>query len=180
MPDRPTFKNSPFYTILKPLTPPTDLRPREQTRDTAKLKVELDDTLAAKFQNDPNCRAMVFCSADSYDSAWKPVDIAFPTHAELKVNQEDVKANLKGLKNKPGSTRPADITSFMRKRAQFPNHVELIYALTNKVRLSSFFESILLLSCPISHHALVLTGQNTEVYSADPPSPETANSVPCR
>lgn len=119
-----------------------ELKAREQTRDTARITINLDDETASRMVKDPNMRAFVFCAAESYDSAWKPVDIAFPTHAELKVNQEEVKVNLKGLKNKPGSTRPVDITSFIRRKSGFPNTVELVYALTNKVRL--------LPPCPLS------------------------------
>jgi E3 SUMO-protein ligase PIAS1 len=118
------------------------LKAREQTRDTARLTISLDEEIASRMTRDPNMRAFVFCAAESYDSAWKPVDIAFPTHAELKVNQEDVKVNLKGLKNKPGSTRPVDITSFIRKKSGFPNSVELVYALTNKVRLYPPYPSL--------------------------------------
>lgn len=106
------------------------------------------------MQKDPTLRAFLFCAAESYDPGWKPVDIAFPTHAELKVNQEDIKVNLKGLKSKPGSTRPVDITSFMRRKPGFPNSVELVYALTNKVRLlfCYVFTSI---ACRRSHEILL-------------------------
>ena len=138
MAGRLNFKNSPFYTIQKQLSNVIDLKPREQTRDTARLTINLDDAVAAKFHTDPTYRAMVFCAAESFDSAWKPVDIAFPHHAELRCNQDELKVNLKGLKNKPGSTRPVDITSYLRKKAGFPNNIELVYALTNKVRLSFF------------------------------------------
>jgi len=75
---------------------------------------------------------MVFCAADVASST--PTDIAFPHQVELKCNTNDVKANLRGLKNKPGSTRPADITSFIkRKIAGYQNVLEMVYALTNKV-----------------------------------------------
>lgn len=130
---RVTFRNSPFYTILKPLSNVVELKQREQTRDTARLTINLDDATAAKFQSDSSCRAMVFCATETFDSTWKPVDIAFPHHAELRCNQDELKVNLKGLKNKPGSTRPVDITPFLRKKAGFPNNIELVYALTNKV-----------------------------------------------
>lgn len=100
------------------------------------------------MQKDPSLKAFVFCTAESYESAWKPQDIAFPHHAELKVNQEDVKVNLKGLKNKPGSTRPVDITAFLRRKSGFPNTIELVYALTTKVRLPFSLTST---SCRRSH-----------------------------
>lgn len=88
---------------------------------------------------DPSTRVMVFCAAENvmpYPGAHS--DIAFPHQVELKCNSEDIKANLRGLKNKPGSTRPADITSFIRKKHSYPNIIEMIYALTTKVRESPF------------------------------------------
>ncbi|KAL8710487.1 MAG: hypothetical protein Q9220_004919 [cf. Caloplaca sp. 1 TL-2023] len=45
---------------------------------------------------------------------------------------DEVKTNLRGLKNKPGSTRPADITHLLRKRANYENSLSLTYALTHK------------------------------------------------
>ncbi len=60
-------------------------------------------------------------------------DISFPHQSELKVNGIEVKANLRGLKNKPGSTRPADITNALRFKPQsYPNSLEFTYALTTK------------------------------------------------
>ena len=78
---------------------------------------------------DPAMRIMVFCAGDNNGVQ----DIAFPHQSELKVNGGDVKANLRGLKNKPGSTRPVDITSYLRlKPASYINRVEFTYALTTK------------------------------------------------
>lgn len=77
---------------------------------------------------------MVFCAADTGLNHFSASDVAFPHQVELKVNLDDVKANLRGLKNKPGSTRPADITSFIRKKAGYNNQVTMTYALTQKVR----------------------------------------------
>lgn len=82
---------------------------------------------------DPSLRVMVFCAAGNTG----PQDIAFPHQSELKVNGGDIKANLRGLKNKPGSTRPVDITGSLRlKQSNYLNSIEFTYALTSKVRLS--------------------------------------------
>lgn len=96
--------------------------------------MELTDDVATTLQNDNTYRVMVFCTADTGLNHYSASDIAFPHQVELKVNLEDVKANLRGLKNRPGSTRPADITSFIRKKAGYRNQVVLTYALTLKVR----------------------------------------------
>lgn len=71
----------------------------------------------------------MFCAMENTGTQ----DIAFPHQSELKVNGGDVKANLRGLKNKPGSTRPVDITDLLRlKIPNYANNIEFTYALTNK------------------------------------------------
>ncbi|OJD23242.1 hypothetical protein ACJ73_05402 [Blastomyces percursus] len=126
------FKDSPFYSILEPLTPVVECKVRESTRDSVNLKVVLSAMNAGRLQSDPSWRVMVYCAADSGLTQYTKSDIAFPHQVELKANLDDVKANLRGLKNKPGSTRPADITSFIRKKAGYANHVVMTYALTQK------------------------------------------------
>ncbi|KAK4918784.1 E3 SUMO-protein ligase pli1, partial [Elasticomyces elasticus] len=126
------FKSSPFYENPRTLIAPIELKAREHTRDTARCNITFNHEQAQRFQENDNVRVMVFCAAESFEPAWKPQDIAFPHHAELKINQDDVRANLKGLKNKPGSTRPVDITPLLRKKAGQQNSLELVYALTSK------------------------------------------------
>ena len=80
--------------------------------------------------NDPSLRIMMYCAAGKNGVQ----DIAFPYQSELKVNGGDVKANLRGLKNKPGSTRPVDITDSLRlKPNTYTNNIEFTYALTREV-----------------------------------------------
>jgi E3 SUMO-protein ligase PIAS1 len=71
---------------------------------------------------------MVFCAGDCLGTQ----EIAFPHQSELKVNGGEIKANLRGLKNKPGSTRPVDITKALRLRPKYTNNVDFTYALTSK------------------------------------------------
>ena len=98
--------------------------------------------------NDDNSRVMVFCAAENLTHSMKATDISFPHQVELKCNDSEVKANLKGLKNKPGSTRPADITSLLRKKVpNYSNIIEMVYALTTKVIPFPAFHSSV---CPIS------------------------------
>ncbi|KIL95850.1 hypothetical protein FAVG1_00588 [Fusarium avenaceum] len=66
-------------------------------------------------------------------------EIAFPHQSELKVNGGEIKANLRGLKNKPGSTRPVDITKALRLRPKYTNNVDFTYALTSKAGPSQKF-----------------------------------------
>ncbi|KAF7171269.1 hypothetical protein CNMCM5623_003639 [Aspergillus felis] len=105
---RITFKDSPFYTILEQLTPTVECKIREQTRDNVELKVVLTPIVASRLQADPNLRVMVYCAADSGLNQYTKSDIAFPHQVELKANLDEVKANLKGLKNKPVKNRAED------------------------------------------------------------------------
>lgn len=126
------FGDAPFYRIVRSLSHVQELKARETTRDAARMTVVLPPDVAEQIQKDSKYKVMVFCTSDA--PGYKPSDIAFPHQVELKCNNEDVKANLRGLKNKPGSTRPADITPLLRKKVpNFRNEVELVYALTNKV-----------------------------------------------
>jgi E3 SUMO-protein ligase PIAS1 len=80
---------------------------------------------------DKTRRVMVFCAGDDRGIQ----DIAFPHQSELKVNGGEIKANLRGLKGKAGSTRPVDITDALRlDKTSYVNNVEFTYALTTKVK----------------------------------------------
>jgi len=77
------------------------------------------------------------------------LDIAFPSQFEVRVNNVEIKANYKGLKNKPGSTRPADITEAIRKTpANQRNTLHVTYALTQKVGQPQEVESYCYLLLP--------------------------------
>jgi E3 SUMO-protein ligase PIAS1 len=101
----------------------------------------LSERVAEQLAKDPSLRVMVFCAAEAYQSFSRECDIAFPHNVELKCNSDEVKTNLRGLKNRPGSTRPADITHLIKKRPNYPNLVEMVYALTTKVRSEIYCDS---------------------------------------
>ncbi|PWY64296.1 SUMO ligase SizA [Aspergillus heteromorphus CBS 117.55] len=129
---RLTFKDSPFYTVVEPLTSTAECKVREQTRDSVELKVVLTPAVASRLQADSNLRVMVYCAADTGLNQYTKSDIAFPHQVELKANLDEVKANLRGLKNKPGTTRPADVTQHIRKKPGYLNNIVMTYALTQK------------------------------------------------
>src|ERR1700710_2933653 len=91
-------------------------------RHTVSIPLRVSDhPLLSRVTKDPSLRVMVFCAAEGQGRQ----DIAFPHQSEIKVNGGDIKANLRGLKNKPGSTRPVDITKELRlKVLAYTNNVE--------------------------------------------------------
>jgi E3 SUMO-protein ligase PIAS1 len=99
-------------------------------RHTISIPIKLQDhPVLQQCVNDRTIRIMVFCAGDNTGTQ----EISFPHQAEIKVNGGDLKANLRGLKNKPGSTRPVDITDQLRLRPNYTNNVDFTYALTPKV-----------------------------------------------
>jgi E3 SUMO-protein ligase PIAS1 len=98
----------------------------------------LSQSVAYRLQTDTNSRVMVYCAGDSGLTHFTKSDIAFPHQVELKVNLDEVKANLRGLKNRPGTTQPADVTNYIRKKAHYPNNIVMTYALTQKVNIATF------------------------------------------
>ncbi|KAL8861359.1 MAG: hypothetical protein Q9178_002231 [Gyalolechia marmorata] len=108
------------------------LKAAMQTRIVERMqRITLKPDVADKLVSEPNLRVMVFCASEPI-SHFSKVDIAFPHQVEIKVNLDEVKASLRGLKNRAGSTRPADITNLLRKRANYENTMTLTYALTHK------------------------------------------------
>jgi E3 SUMO-protein ligase PIAS1 len=102
----------------------------------------LSQAVAYRLQTDPNSRVMVYCAGDSGLTQFTKSDIAFPHQVELKVNLDEVKANLRGLKNRPGTTQPADVTNHIRKKAHYPNNIVMTYALTQKVSIAKSLEHL--------------------------------------
>jgi E3 SUMO-protein ligase PIAS1 len=93
----------------------------------------LNQTQSARLREDASLRLLLFSALEQPLTPYSRFDIAFPSQIEVKVNDQEVKANYKGLKNKPGSTRPADITDFVRTHvANHRNTVNITYALNQK------------------------------------------------
>ncbi|KAI1131574.1 hypothetical protein F5Y10DRAFT_52365 [Nemania abortiva] len=126
------FKPSPFYSITMRIGDIRTCDAMTQHRNTVHMAIRVGDyPELANLTNDKTYRVMLFCAGDNSNVQ----DIAFPHQSEFKVNGGEIKANLRGLKGKPGTTRPVDITDSLRLRpANYNNNIEFTYALTNKVK----------------------------------------------
>ncbi|KAI1180217.1 hypothetical protein F4777DRAFT_574499 [Nemania sp. FL0916] len=127
------FKESPFYSVEWRIG---DIRTCDvamaQHRNTIHLPIRASDYPSMTvLAHEKSYRVMLFCAADNNGVQ----EIAFPHQSECKVNGGEIKANLRGLKGKPGTTRPVDITDSLRiKPANYMNNIEFTYALTDKVK----------------------------------------------
>jgi E3 SUMO-protein ligase PIAS1 len=100
-------------------------------RQTVDIKLQAQDYPALSNMSgasDDSHRLMLFCANAA---TTHKQDIAFPHQSEIKVNGGEVKANLRGIKGKPGTTKPVDLTPYIRwKPGQYVNKIEVTYALT--------------------------------------------------
>ncbi|PWW80348.1 hypothetical protein C7212DRAFT_171476 [Tuber magnatum] len=128
------FKESPFYSVLAGLTPLETCPIMTANRHSVHASVVLTAPQIQQISTDKSYRCMVYCAAvDGITAYTKDTDIAFPHQVELRVNDAQISGlNLRGLKNRPGSTRPADITDHLNKKPGHRNQVTLTYALTQK------------------------------------------------
>jgi E3 SUMO-protein ligase PIAS1 len=102
-------------------------------RQNSANTITLNEQQCGRLRSDPTLRLFLFSYAEQPLTAYTRLDIAFPSQIEVRVNNDEVKANYKGLKNKPGSTRPVDITSLVRTTPpNYRNQIHITYALTQK------------------------------------------------
>jgi E3 SUMO-protein ligase PIAS1 len=102
-------------------------------RNQVTINFQLQQPNIDRLRDDSSLRILLYCAAKSDLANGQQSDVSFPSQLEVKVNDQEVRANFKGLKNKPGSTRPADITGFVTKQPGFQNRILTTYALTQKV-----------------------------------------------
>ncbi|PSR94206.1 PINIT domain-domain-containing protein [Coniella lustricola] len=143
-----SFKHSPFYRVVDRVGNIHVCEPMEHHRFSINVGIQAQENpLLQQCTRDKSLRVMVFCATSNVDAQ----NISFPHQSELKVNGEDVKANLRGLKNKPGSTRPVDITDLLRlKIAAYRNSLEFTYALTK----TRFYLAIFVCKVVANEHLL--------------------------
>jgi E3 SUMO-protein ligase PIAS1 len=89
---------------------------------------------AASLRLNSSIRIMLYCGENSHSNRSSATDISFPLNIEIKINDQEIRTNTKGIKGKPGSTRPVDITAFLRRQHGASNNISVTYALTAKVR----------------------------------------------
>ncbi|WPH02064.1 Hypothetical protein R9X50_00491900 [Acrodontium crateriforme] len=126
------FKSSPFYEVLETVLPLQDLAEMPQNRNTVRTQLRLSEAVTQQLKSDKSLRLLVYCGLTQGMAPYSPVDVAFPNQLEVKINDDDVKHNFKGLKNKVGTTKPADITDKCRLIANYSNQIAVTYALTTK------------------------------------------------
>ena len=102
-----------------------------QNRHSVKATLTLRPEVGTQFRTD-DLKILLYCGASQSMSGYSQADVAFPNQIEIKINDADIKSNFKGMKNKRGTTKPADLTSYTKKYGGHQNQITVTYALTTK------------------------------------------------
>ncbi|KAG6862364.1 hypothetical protein C0995_011804 [Termitomyces sp. Mi166 len=127
------FKESPFFTVEQAVssviecpesTGATDRR--QQTVTFTLTNDHLSKLKMPKHQLRLFCTSSIFYSGPNSFRTTVPCPVEFPPTCEVRVNNVQLAANLKGLKKKPGTAPPPDIGKHCRFTA-IPNKIEMVY-----------------------------------------------------
>ncbi|KAF5385229.1 hypothetical protein D9615_001478 [Tricholomella constricta] len=130
------FKDSPFFRTDQPVSIVMECPESTSATDRRQQTVSFtlnNDQLAklkspsSKYQLRLFCTSSVFYSGpNTFRTNNVPCPIEFPPTCEVRVNNVQLTANLKGLKKKPGTAPPPDIGKFCRLTG-LPNKIEMVY-----------------------------------------------------
>ncbi|KAF2114883.1 PINIT domain-containing protein [Lophiotrema nucula] len=161
---RNTFRDSPFYKFEDLVLTNLTLEVSPSHRQTAARVLQLSNDVCARLKSDAAYRLLLFSASEDL-GPFAQYDVSFPSQIEVKINGEEVKANFKGLKNKAGSTRPADITDLVRKIGGYKNALQITYALTQKASRDEKFSLYVYLVRRNSVPELINTVKSQAVFT---------------
>ncbi|KAJ7634252.1 PINIT domain-containing protein [Mycena polygramma] len=131
------FKESPFFRVLQTVSTVQECPESSSATDRRQqlLTFNLTNDHIAKLKSDSSkyqlrlfCTSSVFYTPtlSSFRPNAGPCLIEFPPTCEVRVNNVQLGANLKGLKKKPGTAPPPDLSKYIRLTTA-SNKVEMIY-----------------------------------------------------
>ncbi|KAA1471546.1 hypothetical protein DENSPDRAFT_837561 [Dentipellis sp. KUC8613] len=131
-----TFKPSPFYHVEQVVSNVVECPESSSSLDRRQSVVLFtlnQDQITKLTSTSPKYQLRLYCTSSSYYTMGPGIfrassnqcPIEFPPTCEVRVNQIQISANMKGLKKKPGTAPPADIGKNVRHAGQ--NRVEMVY-----------------------------------------------------
>ncbi|SCW02841.1 LAFE_0F15456g1_1 [Lachancea fermentati] len=123
------FSESPFYRLKRMVNGSPRIAVKNNGRGVCSYKFVLNQDEMGILQKGPQFRLYLFSGVLNPLEAQSDAPIQFPHPNEIRFNETQVKDNVRGLKNKLGTAKPADLTPYL-KPVGGENHLQLIYAFT--------------------------------------------------
>ncbi|EDO14512.1 hypothetical protein Kpol_286p5 [Vanderwaltozyma polyspora DSM 70294] len=128
------FKESVFYKLKKAI-PESRMKIKvTHVRMVATAKFRISKADYDLFQSNKNFKLYLFSGILSSFGSPGNEPIQFPYPTEIKFNDEKIKDNVRGLKNKIGTANPADLTANIKGPFE-QNNLEVIYASNSSIFL---------------------------------------------
>ncbi|TCD69924.1 SUMO ligase siz1 [Steccherinum ochraceum] len=130
------FKPSPFFRVERLVSSivecPESTSQMDRRQQAFSFTLSADSLHKLSSQN-PKYSLRLYCTSSGYytpSPAFRhntvcPID--FPPTCEVRVNSVQLQANLKGMKKKPGTAPPPDLTKSIRLTPNAQNRIEMIY-----------------------------------------------------
>lgn len=127
------FKPSPFYSLKQLILGSPQRAYKSPGRSVVGLNFVLSEEDNRIFRSKPGkMQVLLLCGAFDYDvPVTQSANVEFPIPLEIYVNGVQLKENVKGIKGKPGTARPANITKLIS-RSPALNRIEMVYAGSKK------------------------------------------------
>lgn len=126
------FVESPFYKLKKIVhNSPKMAYKAPQSRGTCSIDFVLNAQEQELLASGDQFQLYLFSAMFTKTDSGKKSFIQFPQPLEIHFNKNLIKENVKGIKNKPGTARPANLTKFVR-QSPHNNSLEVIYAFSTE------------------------------------------------
>lgn len=123
------FKESPFYKMRKLIPETAQKISITNVRGVCSCKFKFTKAEWNLLESDKKYKLYLFCGAANSTGSIGNEPIQFPHPNEIRFNDTQIKDNVRGLKNKLGTAKPADLTPYLRPLSQ-QNVLEIVYAFT--------------------------------------------------
>lgn len=122
---RVNFKLSPFYTLVKVLCEPFRLPITIPTMPhNVSCSFSLNPQEVEAIEN-KSYSILLMSAVTSELSQFQTLPIEFSTQIEIRVNKQQVIISGRGLKNKPGTAKPQNITPFVQNVVNAINRIDI-------------------------------------------------------